>query len=300
MDNFRKTDNADRKGAAINCLCRKKTCLRVIVTLLLLAVCLTAVLSVTPDFYAEPAEIEDAKFVLLNDPGYLDFFSGNCIRNLEYGLEDGEGFARILLTPMSVDPFIYMPISVIGEGISCDEYPYVAISVRSPFESKCNLYFGTSNEGGLDEAKNLTSFNSITDKNDWETVVFCGKDNAKWTGLLTTARFDPYGAVPEGMEYIDIRWMAFVKNEKDLEKLDVSIKELDQGELFTRRPIYSTPNRTKPPENTFRPSVPSAASGNTKTGRGFSPAVLITVTGILVLCIAVSTAGIIIFKRKGK
>ena len=300
MDNFRKTNNAARKGAAIFCPCRQKTCLRVIVALLLLAVCLTAVFSAAQNVYAEPAEIEGAKFVLLNDPGYLDFFSGNCIRNLEYVLEDGEGFARIMLTPMGMDPFIYMPISVIGEGINCDEYPYVAISVRSTYESGCNLYFGTSNEGGLDESKNLPSSNSITDKNDWETIVFHGKSNAKWTGLLTTARFDPYGAVPEGMEYIDIRWMAFVKNEKDLEKLDVSIKDLNQSEQFTRRPIYSTPNRTKPPENTFKPSVTSVVSDNTKTDRGFSPAVLITVTGILVLCIAVSAVGIIIFKRKGK
>lgn len=299
MDNFRKPNDEARK-AAINSRTRSKVRFRAIVTLMLAVICCAAVLSGNGRVYAEPEKIEDAKFVILNDPGYLDFFSGNCIRNLEYGFEDGVGFARILLTPMGMDPFIFMPISVLGEAISCDEYPYVAISVRSPYPSRCNLYFGTSVEGGLDESKNLPSSNAISEDDGWETVVFYGRDNPKWGGLLTTARFDPYGAVPEGMEYIDIRWMAFVKSEKDLEKLDVSIEDFNQGDQYTRRPIYSTPNRTKPPENSFKPSVTSVISENTQTSRGFSPAVLITVSGILVLCIAVSVVGIIIFKRKGK
>ena len=299
MDRFRNKNDTERKRAHISLLKRTKRRLRVTLALIISAACAAVFLCGSRGVYAEPDKISDAKFVMLDDPGYLDFFSGSCIRNLEYGYEDDVGFARILLTPMGSDPFIFMPISLIEGGINCEEYPYVAISVRSPFPSRCNLYFGTSNEGGLDETKNLPSSNSITESGDWETIVFYGLGNAKWNGLLTTARFDPYGVVPDGMEYIDIRWMAFVKSEEDLEKLDVSIDDFNQSDVYTRRPVYSTPNRTKPPENTYRPEVTVYISGSVTSG-GFSPVVLITVTSVLVLCIAVCAAGIIVIKRKNR
>ncbi len=251
--------------------------------------------------FAEPEKVKDAKYFLLNDPGYLDFFSGNQIRSLEFGTEGDVGFARIHLVPMGVDPFIFMPISLITDGISCDEYRYVAISVRSPYPSRCNLYFGTSIEGGLDEAKNIPSLNSITDSDDWDTVVFYCGGNAKWTGILGTARFDPYGGVPEGMDYIDIRWMAFVKEEKDLEDLDVSLDDLSGAGQYTRMPVYSTPDRTKPPENSFKPDVTSQiVPVNTESKSGISPVVLIIVSSILTLCIIASAVGIIVIKRKDK
>ena len=250
---------------------------------------------------AAPEKVTDAKYILFDDPGYLDFFSGNQIRFLEYGFEDGTGYARIYLNLMGSDPFIYMPISVIEGGVSCDEYQYCAISVRSPYPTRCNLYFGTSNEGGLDESKNITSTLGISDSTDWETVVFYCASNAKWNGILSTARFDPYGGVPEGMEYIDIRWMAFVKSEKDLEGLDVSLDALNNHDTYTRMPTYSTPNRTRPPENTFRPSPAELiVTENDQSKKGISPAVLISVTAVSVLCIVVCVIGIIVLKAKNK
>ena len=271
------------------------------VLLILFCLVITASAAVAPCYAADPGKVTDAKFVSFDDPGYLDFFSGNQIRFLEYGFEDGVGYARIYLNPMSADPFIYMPISVIEGGISCDEYKYCAVSVRSPYPTRSNLYFGTSNEGGLDESKNIPSVMGISENPDWETVVFYGASNAKWNGILSTARFDPYGNVPEGMEYIDIRWIAFVKSEEDLEDLDVSLEQLNQTDTYTRMPVYSTPDRTRPPENTFRPSPAELiVPEKNDTKKGISPVVLISVTAVLTLCIAVCVVGIIVIKKNNK
>ncbi|MBO4327573.1 MAG: hypothetical protein J5950_09910 [Clostridia bacterium] len=264
---------------------------------------LTAVIALSSGAYvsASPEELIDAKYIILNDPGYLDFFSGNVIASLEFGLEDGIGFTRVNFVPLGVDPFIYMPINVIREGVNCDEYPYVAISVRAAVRTGCNLYYGTSQEAGLDESKNIPSRIGISGSNDWETVVFYCGEYPKWSGTLSTARFDPYGTLPEGVDHIDIRWMAFVKNEEDLEKLDVSLEQMENNEQYTRMPIYSTPDRTKPPENTFRPSANTEIiPGKDSVNRGFSPAVLIIVSSLLVLSIAAATAGIILLKKKNK
>lgn len=256
--------------------------------------------SLTPAFAAEadPGKVTDAKYFVFSDPSYLDFMTGNQVTYFEFMTEDGKPFARIHFTPMGNDPYIFMPVGMIEDGVQCDKYKYVAFRVRANSSSRSSLYFGTSNEGGLDESKNQPSVNNIGDTEQWMTLVFDLSAHAKWNGLLTTARFDPYGAVPEGLEHIDIQWIAFVKKEKDLEKLDVSLEDLSHQDLYTRRPIFATPDRTKPPENTFRPEGATAGIAAEKTNRGFSPAVLIIVSAVLLLCAASAAAGIIVLKKK--
>jgi hypothetical protein len=269
--------------------------------LTVLLVCLTVAALLAPaSAGASPDELSDARYALLSDPGYLDFMTGNQIRNLEYVIEDGTGFARVHFQPSGVDPYIFLPLSAVGGAIDCSEYKYLAIRVRSDFETGCNLYYGTSVEGGLDESKNMRSARGINATGDWETVVFYFGDTVKWTGYLSTARFDPYANVPEGMDYMDIAWFAFVKKEADLEKLDVSLDEFNAHETYTRRPVYSTPDRTKPPENTFKAALvtPETADDPGNSRSGFSPVVLITVTAVLAVAIAVSALGIVYVRSR--
>ena len=255
--------------------------------------------AVRPNAAAAPEEVTDAKYFIFSDPGYLDFLSGNALTYYEFLTEDGEPFARIHFAPSAIDPFIYMPVGLIDEGVSCDVYKYVAFRVRAKAASRSNLYFGTSNESGLDESKNQPSVNSISDDDQWMTLVFDLSAHAKWNGILTTARFDPYSGVPDGLEYMDIQWFAFVRTDKDLEKLDVSLEDLSHQDEYTRRPIFATPDRTKPPENTFRPAgVTAGIASNQTAGRGFSPAVLIVVSAVLLLCAACAVAGILVLKKK--
>ncbi len=250
---------------------------------------------------ASPDDVTDARYGLFSDPGYLDFITGNQISALEYVVEDDIGFARIHFVHMGVDPFFFLPISLLGDAVNCNEYKYLAVRVRSEYETHCNLYFGTSLESSLDESKNMPSARGINGTGDWETVVFFFGDSLKWSGLLTSARFDPYGSIPEGMDYLDIAWFAFVKEEADLEKLDVSLDDFNTHETYTRRPVYSTPDRTKPPENTFKAVVTiDASAAEESTSRGFPPAVLIAVTTILSVAVAVSILGIIYMRTRNR
>ncbi|MBO7408080.1 MAG: hypothetical protein J6V14_10675 [Clostridia bacterium] len=247
---------------------------------------------------ADPEKLTDAKYFTFSDPGYLDFVSGNSLTYFECLTEDDVTFARIHFVPSGGDPFIYMPVGMIEGGVSCDLYKYVAFRMRAKAGGSSNLYFGTSNEGGLDESKNQPSANSIADNDQWMTLVFDLSGHAKWNGFLSTARFDPYGNVPDGLEYIDIQWIAFVKEDKDLEKLDISLEELNHQDEYTRRPVFATPDRTKPPENTFRPAGVTAGVAEQTVRKGFSPAVLIIVSSVLLVAAASAAAGIIVLKKK--
>lgn len=247
---------------------------------------------------ADSGEVSDAKAFSFSDPGYLDFVSGSNIQSLDYLSEDDGGFMRVFFTPLGGDPFVYLPIGMIPDGINCDEYYYLAINVRSKFATHCQLYFGTSNESGLDESKNVRSVKGISGSGEWETVVYYFGDNFKWNGMLTTARFDPYSTVPDGMSYMDIRWMAFVKNEEDLAKIDASLKDIQEHETYTRRPVYSTPDRTRPPENTFRPAVSAMAPESEASGKGFSSTVLIIVSSVLIVFAGIAAVGIVAFRSK--
>ncbi len=243
----------------------------------------------------------DSILINFSDPMYLDFISGtNGIRGVDFVLEEKDAFIRVFFNQVHSDPYFFLPIALVKSGISCDKYRYVVMNIRTDsvgFSS--SIYFATSNDGSLNEDKNVGSVNRITDSGEWESMVFDMGANVRWNGLLTSARFDPFGTVPEGLDHIDIRWIAFVKAEKDLEKLDEKLKDIDKVPVYTRRPVFATPDRTKPPENTFRPSGLSGEEPDSKSG-GFSPVVLITVTSVLAFFAASSLTAIIITRKKNK
>ncbi len=80
---------------------------------------------------------------------------------------------------------------------------YSKIVIRMKYELKPNatekvddsmcVYFATSTEGGLDEVKKcVVKFSDgVKDKDGYMVYTFDMSSNAKWTGTVTTVRFDP-------------------------------------------------------------------------------------------------------------
>jgi len=244
---------------------------------------------------AEESTDDWLKLVYLGDFDTMESVSGNNIVGMDVLTEDDVSFLRIYLSPGGGDPYIYMPIGLIEEGVKCSEFKYLALRVRTKNEGYASLYFGTSDEPGLNEEKNQRFATSFKGGYGWETAVVDFSTHVKWTGYVSTARFDPYGTVPEGMEYIDIAWFAFVKSAEDLEKLDSALKDFEKVMAVTRMPVYATPNRTRPGD----PVTPSAASASQEPDNaGLNTAVLVISTTVLVALIFLAVIAIIAKKRK--
>lgn len=158
----------------------------------------------------------------------------------------------------------------LDDGISCADYPYIAMRIRITDPSIKNgpgeAFMYTSSIGGATPGYS-TAIPYDYGTGDWQTVVIdptankVFKENALdnedvWTGF----RFDVLNATPSEDGDFDIAWIAFFQNEDAAMAFDGDFSKADESKP-TPKPTpepTDTPAPTEPPVETEAPEVTEA------------------------------------------
>ena len=237
-----------------------------IAILILVILALNCVLTASAD--ERPKLVVDSEF-------YADAFgSVNHVSELYYE----NGAIKITFTPGGNDPYIYLPVSLMG-NILCDEYKVLAIKMKAPQTGTGNLYFATDRYNSLDENKNVRTLEYRADGN-WQIVTVDFSSNEYYEGIVTQFRFDAYPKSVDGV--LEIEWIAMFRSIEE-------VKEVEGGdeEEPEEPPKYPGPTRT--PD-----FVPQKEKADART------TVLMVLFGVLFACVVSALIISILYLKKVK
>lgn len=218
---------------------------------------------------------EDRPMIVLDNETYADVF-GNVSHVSELYYENGA--IKVTFTPGGNDPYIYLPLSLMGD-IPCNEYKVLAIKMKAPQPGSGNLYFATDRHNSLDENKNVRTSEYRVD-GKWQIVTVDFSTNEYYEGVVTQFRFDVYPKSVDGV--LEIEWIAMFRSLEE-------VKEVEGGDVEEpeETPKYAGPTRT-----------PDYVPPKTKTDARTS--VLMVLFGVLFACIVAALIISILYLRKVK
>ncbi len=194
-------------------------------------------------------------FAFDEEDKYDGFFSsGKDIEDIGW---NEERKCEQLLVTTSDDPYIPANVAMaaydwFGEDIDCSKYKVVSIGVRVDENHGIGgqFYFGTDENPTLGEGQVST----ISYKNtlDFQAVTVNYTKVRKWSGYLTTFRYDVYGKLDAEESVVDVYYIAFFETKADADNFAKAFAE--KGYDVFPAVATATPKPTNTPTPTPTPT----------------------------------------------
>lgn len=197
-------------------------------------------------------------FTFDEEDKYAGFFSGG--KEVEDIGWDPEKKCELLVVSTSQDPYISANVAIAAfdefdEDIDCSKYKAVSIGVRVDENHGIGgqIYFATDENPEVGEGQVTTiSYKNTT---DFQAVTVNFAKIRKWSGILTTFRYDVFGTLAAEESTVEVYYVAFFETKADADNFAKAFAE--KG--YDAFPVIATP--TPKPTNTPTPTPTSTPEG---------------------------------------
>lgn len=211
-----------------------------------------------PTATPEPSELDNAPGPIFrfNDEDIYGNFFGPLINQIESVEFDSEKGCYLISMEKVGDPWVYLGFAALAAEydeyvVDADTYKILQIGVRFPSAvgSRGQFYFQTSENTGVDEAKDMIFNYNKTDEIQYVNINL--GSNKRWTGTMSDCRLDPFSECKEPCDY-ELYYMAFFTNEAAANEF--GDKWIATGEIVVPT-AAPTPTKAPTPEPTATPEV---------------------------------------------